>query len=338
MALRPVPDPAVVRGREMIDRQVTHLTRLVNDLLEVGRMIRWHVEVRKERLDLARLVRTAAEDQRPAAERAGLGLRVDVPELPVWVTGDATRLTQVLDNLLHNAVKFSDSGGSIGVRMAVTDGQAAIDVRDTGIGIEPGVLARLFEPFSQADRSLARSRGGLGLGLSLVRRLVELHGGTVGARSDGPGTGSTFTLRLPVEAEPAALTSTPLTPGPTGKRLRILVVEDNRDAADSLRMVLELYGYEVTVAYAGPDGVAAAVRWHPDVVLCDIGLPGLDGYGVAGALRGNPATARARLIAVTGYGHDEDRRRSKEAGFDTHLVKPVDPQALQEVLARATAA
>jgi CheY-like chemotaxis protein/two-component sensor histidine kinase len=291
--------------------------------------------LRLVRLDLARLVRVAAEDQRSAFEEAGLDLAVDAPEVPLWVTGDATRLTQVIDNLLHNARKFTERGGKVEVRVhAEPQGrQAVLSVRDTGIGIEPEIVPHLFETFAQADRSLDRSKGGLGLGLSVVRGLVELHKGQVGAASAGPGRGAEFTVRLPAMPEPAAISQMPTAAEGDAKQRRILVVEDNRDSADTLRLLLELYGYEVTVAYNGPDGVKAAEERKPNIVLCDIGLPGLDGYGVARTLRRNPATAKAHMIAVTGYGSDADRCRSREAGFDRHLVKPVDPVDLKQALA-----
>jgi CheY-like chemotaxis protein len=232
---------------------------------------------------------------------------------------------------LNNAAKFTGSGGRVTIRLTVVSGEKAeIAVRDTGVGIGPDMLPRLFETFTQADGSLDRSKGGLGL--ALVKGLAELHGGEVHAASAGPGCGAEFTVRLPVEPEPEALAEMPAGPERTARHLRILVVEDNRDAADVLCMLLELYGYEVTVAYSGPEGVNMAEQWHPDVVLCDIGLPGLDGYGVARRLRQNPSTANARLIAVTGYGTEDDKRRSREVGFDAHLVKPVAPDALQGVL------
>jgi PAS domain S-box-containing protein len=330
---------AVERLREMMERQVLHLARIVDDLLDVSRISRGKVELRPERVDLARLVRVAAEDHHPAFQAAGLRAVVEVPEVPVWVEGNPTRLTQVLGNLLTNAAKFTPRGGTVSVRLSPDGerGQAVLGVRDTGEGIDPGLLPRLFEPFAQADRSLDRSKGGLGLGLSLVKGLVQLHGGEVEARSDGPGRGAEFVVRLPTQPEPAALAGVPQAPGPAGKKLRVLVVEDNKAAADMLRVLLELYGYDATVAYTGPAGVAAAKAWGPDVVLCDIGLPGLDGYGVVRELRKDPATAHARVIAVTGYGSDEDRRKSGEAGFDAHLVKPADPARLQELLAGSEA-
>ncbi len=219
------------------------------------------------------------------------------------------------------------------MRIDADQQQVVLTVQDNGAGIDPSMLPRLFQPFTQAHRSLDRSKGGLGLGLALVKGLVELHGGEVRAASAGPGRGAEFTVRLPAEPEPAALTQMPTAPKRDGRHLRILVVEDNRDSADSLRLLLELYGYEVTVAYTGPEGVKAAEEWQPDVVLCDIGLPGLDGFGVASRLRQNPSTAKARLIAVTGYGGEYDRHRTQAAGFDQHMVKPVDPEALQHALA-----
>jgi len=325
---------ATDKVREMMVRQIQHMGRIVDDLLDVSRIHQRKVPLRRERLDLARLVRLAADDNRPAFDAAGVGLTVDTPADPVWVLGDQTRLNQVVGNLLHNALKFTDQGGSVSVRVADGSGRATIAIRDTGVGIEPDMLARLFTPFAQADRSLARSNGGLGLGLALVKGLTDLHGGTVRATSAGPGRGSEFVVELPVQPGP---TPVPMSaPPPVGDRgrLRVLVVEDNRDAADSLQVLLELFGYTVEVAYPGTAGVAAAQTFAPDVILCDIGLPGLDGYKLAAQLRQNPATAQACLIALTGYGTDEDRRKSKEAGFDAHLTKPADPAALRALLNR----
>jgi PAS domain S-box-containing protein len=320
----------VVRMRELMERQIGHLSRLISDLLDVSRVTRGKITLQRERLDLARQVRLSVEDRRHSLEEAGLAVSVDTPETPVWVSADATRLAQVLDNLLENARKFTEHGGRITVQVTadVAHRLATIRVRDTGIGMEPDLLARLFEPFAQADRSLERTRGGLGLGLALIRGLVELHGGRVRAASAGLGQGTEFTINLPQEPEPEALTDKRASRKPARKGLRVLVVEDNKDAANTLRVLLEMFGYEVRVAYTGKAGVEAARDGRPDVVLCDIGLPEMDGFAVANALRRNPETAGARLIAVTGYGQEADRRRALEAGFNEHLTKPVDPEVL----------
>ncbi len=330
-------DPGVTgRVRAIMDRQVTHLTRLVDDLLDVSRVTSGKVKLRPERLDLARLARQAAVDHRPAFDAKRVTLGPPLPGVPVWVSGDPTRLAQVVDNLLANALKFTPEGGEVLLAVAAgPGGRAVLSVRDTGAGIEPDVVGRLFVPFHQADRTLDRSAGGLGLGLAIVKGLAELHGGSVLAESAGAGRGATFTVTLPAAAEPAALAGPPPAAAPGARRLRVLVVEDNRDSADSLRMLIDLLGHEVDVAYTGPDGVRAAGERPPQVVICDIGLPGLDGYGVAAALRRNPATAASKLIALTGYGQEEDRRRAREAGFDEHLTKPADPTTLTSLLAAA---
>jgi PAS domain S-box-containing protein len=328
---------AIAQARGIIERQIRHLTRLVDDLLDVSRITQGRIPVRRERLDLAQLVRTTTEDRRSVIEQAGMQLVVEVQDTPVWIAGDATRLVQVLNNLLDNAVKFRNGGDRVTVRLMVDAGagEAVVNVQDRGIGIEPEMFPRLFDAFAQADRSLDRTRGGLGLGLSLVKGLVELHGGCVEATSEGPGKGAAFTIRLPLKEEQAALSTLPNAPQAATEPLRILVVEDQRDAAESLRMLLELLGHQVAMAYTGPEGVERAHTFRPDVVLCDIGLPGLDGYAVASALRHDPATAGAHLIAITGYGQEEDRQRSRQAGFDAHLTKPVDPRDLQPLLVRS---
>jgi PAS domain S-box-containing protein len=320
---------------DMMDRQVQHLTRLVDDLLDVSRITRGKVSLRQERLDLGRLVRDTVEDRRRAFEQAGLALTPETPETPVWVAGDATRLAQVFGNLLDNALKFTERGGAVAVRLAVDEParQARVSVRDTGMGIDPDMLPRLFGVFAQSDRSLDRSRGGLGLGLAVVKGLVELHGGEVSAASAGAGKGAEFSVALPLEPEPAALANgTTPKPAPAVEPLRVVVVEDNHDAADSLRLLLELRGHHVAVAYSGPEGVDKVLAERPDVVVCDIGLPGFDGYEVARRLRQLPGLEKTVLVALTGYGQDEDRRRSQEAGFDQHLVKPADPAELERVL------
>jgi PAS domain S-box-containing protein len=321
---------------DILVRQVRHLGRLVDGLLEATRVVRGGIELRRERLDLARLVRTTAEDRRPALAQAGLALAVRTPQTPVWVRGDATRLAQALQNLLDNAGRFTDAGGRVEVGLDADAGrrEAVLSVRDTGVGIEPEMLPRLFDVFAQADRSLARSRGGLGLGLTVVRGLVELHGGRVAAASAGPGRGAEFTVRLPLEDEPPALAPAPAPAPPAAAPLHVLVIEDHRDAADTLRLFLEMLGHEVRVAHTGTAGVREAAAWQPDAVISDIGLPGLDGYGVAAQLRADPATARTLLIGVSGYGSAADIRRALESGFDHYLVKPAMPEDIQGLLAQ----
>jgi signal transduction histidine kinase/CheY-like chemotaxis protein len=326
-------DEIADRTRDLVERQIQLLARIVDGLLDVARISKGRVTLHRERIDLARLVRESAEDRRGLLEAAGVDLDLALPSAPLWIQGDPMRLTQVLGNILDNAGKFVPKGGRVTVRLETDGRQAVVTLRDNGIGIEPEVLPHIFETFIQGHQPLDRSQGGLGLGLSVARELLELHGGQIQAASDGPGKGAEFTLRLPCEEklpEPAHGTK----PGSPGKEpRRILVVEDNRDAAESLGLFLELCGFGVTLAYSGPEGLEAAKSVRPDIVLCDIGLPGMDGFQVAGALRRNPETAEARLIAVTGYGQEEDRRRALAAGFDVHLVKPVDPEKLLGYLA-----
>jgi PAS domain S-box-containing protein len=325
---------------DMVDRQVRHLKQIVNDLVDVVGLGAGRVELRRQRLDLARLVRTVCGDWRRHLEQAGLTPTEEAPEKPVWIQGDETRLTQVLTNLLDNSRKFTPRGGRVSVRLEVEapSGQARVAVEDTGSGIPAELLPRLFSPLVRADYSTERTHGGLGLGLTVVKGLVELHGGRVTASSPGEGRGSTFTLLLPVEPEPAALSSSaadlqPVSGGVRKGQLRVAVVEDHRDAAESLRLLLEMLGCETRVAHTGRDGLSLALEWRPDAVLSDIGLPGLDGLALAAELRKHPATARALLVGISGYGADDDRARARRAGFDHYLVKPADPRALQEILA-----
>jgi PAS domain S-box-containing protein len=324
-------------ARALVERQIGHMTRLVDDLLDVSRISRAKILLRKQKLDLTGLVRVSIEDHRQALEEgAGLKLEVQLAEAPVWVQGDPTRLAQVMDNLLHNAAKFTDAGGRVwlGVAVDAEHQRAVVTVRDSGVGIEAALLLYLFEPFAQGDRSLDRSRGGLGLGLALVKGLVELHGGEVQVASEGSGRGTEFTFWLPLDREAAPVATEVAPPQEPGKGpFRVVVIEDNRDTAETLRLMLELSGHAVAVAYTGPGGLETAREFRPEVVLCDIGLPGMDGYAVCRELRRHPATASVCLIAVSGYGQEEDRRRAREAGFDLHLTKPVDPVDLERVLA-----
>jgi signal transduction histidine kinase/ActR/RegA family two-component response regulator len=318
-------------AEDVLERQVGHLARMVEDLLDVSRMARGKVVLKRERVDLTRLVRVAAEDHRADLERGRLCLELDLPPTPLWVEGDATRLSQVVDNLLHNAGKFTNPGGRVTVRIHRAEGQAAVTVRDTGVGIAWDVLPHIFDTLTQADATLERSQGGLGLGLALVKGLVELHGGAVKAHSDGLGQGAEFTVTLPLEQGQPEQRAAPAA-GQQGRALRILMVEDNRDGAETLQTLLRLAGHDVALAVTGPEGVELARRFRPDVVLCDIGLPGMDGFAVGRALRQDPTTARSRLIVLSGYGQEEDRRKSREAGFDLHLTKPVDPLDLLRLL------
>ena len=321
-----------------IDRQVLHLTRLVDDLLDIARVSRGKILLRRERLDLAETVRATVEDQRQDLEAAGLAIELDLPGGPLWVDGDSTRISQAVSNVLNNAGKFTEPGGriTVAVRREPAGGTAAVAVRDTGIGMEPELIDRAFEPFSQAERGPDRGRGGLGLGLALVKALIELHGGSVEAESPGPGRGTEILMRLPLAAgtEERAMAEDPAAAVPERSR-RCLVIEDNVDAAESLAMLLQLSGHEAEVAFDGPAGIEKARSFHPDVVLCDIGLPGgLDGHGVARAFRADPELTSAFLIALTGYGQEEDRRRALEAGFDAHLTKPADIEELKRMLAK----
>jgi signal transduction histidine kinase/CBS domain-containing protein len=334
-----LPEEEAGKVQVMLERQIRHLGRIVDDLLDVTRITRGRIELRRERMDLARLVREVVEDHRGLFEGNRLEFGAEVPAESIWVRGDRTRLAQVIGNLLQNAAKYTDPGGRVTVRLTVdrTSQQAVLTVEDNGIGIDAELLPRVFDMFTQADRTLDRSRGGLGLGLALVKGLVDLHGGQVGAASEGPGKGTQFTFRLPMDSnEEAPVSPAAGRPAEAGSH-RVLVIEDSRDGAESLRLLLTFHGHEVRVVYTGEAGVQAAREFRPAVVLCDLGLPGgLTGYDVARALRRDPETAAVRLIAVSGYGQPEDQARARAAGFDLHLTKPADPARLQEILTGGT--
>jgi PAS domain S-box-containing protein len=320
------------RALAVIDRQVQHTTRLVDDLLDVTRITRGKVRLQRERVDLGELARRTVEDHRDVFANSGVRLELSVATEPVVVNADPTRIAQVIGNLLHNAAKFTPRGGETTISVEERDGSGVVTVRDTGAGIASPVLARLFEPFVQAESTLDRSTGGLGLGLALVKALAELHGGTVTAHSDGPGRGATFTVRLPLERRKAPrLTLVPARGKPQFAR-RVLVIEDNVDAAETLKDALELNHHVVHVALNGLDGVAVARTLVPDVVLCDIGLPGMNGFEVAKAIRADPAIGGVALIALSGYAQAEDLERSRDAGFDLHLAKPPDLDALERAI------
>jgi signal transduction histidine kinase/ActR/RegA family two-component response regulator len=323
--------------REMIDRQVQHLSRLVDDLLDVSRITRGKVELRTEPVDLADIVNRAIETVRPLIEAKRHRLNVTHHRGPVRVMADATRLTQVLGNLLNNAAKYTDQGGEISLSLLLEGTSAVVRVVDTGIGITQRMLPKVFDLFTQIDGSLDRSQGGLGIGLTLVKTLVELHDGSVEAFSEGLGKGSTFVVRLPTLLGSDIAPNAKRTNDIATRPFRILVVDDNVDSAESLATVLRLSGHEVRTAHTGIQGLEAAREINPEVVLLDIGLPMMDGYEVARSIRADDYCRDALVIAMTGYGSDEDRRRSKEAGFDHHLVKPLDPNVVKRLLAEQAA-
>jgi len=323
-----IDEDRAVRLRRIIHRQTHHLTRLVDDLLDVARATAGKIALNRQPVDLADVaggcVRTLRESGR--AHHRRVTIRVE----SVIVNADPTRLAQIITNLLDNAVKFTPAGGLVDVDVMRDGQEGVIRVSDRGIGIAPDMLARVFDLFAQAEQPLERSVGGLGIGLALSRRLVEMHGGTITAASEGPGRGAQFTVRLPVEAMP---TPAPAPAVSAPKRARtVLVIEDNDDARESLRLLLESLGHRVLAAADGHQGVAQALEHRPEVLLVDLGLPGLDGYEVARAIRASPGGKSAVLIAVTGYGQAEDRRRATEAGFDAHLVKPVSQSLLSMLI------
>jgi signal transduction histidine kinase/ActR/RegA family two-component response regulator len=326
-------DATTRRATEMMERQVNYMVRLVDDLLEVSRISIGKIELRKQPVEVSAIVRDALETSRPLVEAAGHYLRLEFPPEPLVVEGDEVRLTQVVANLLNNAVKYSERGGRIWLGVRRDRDAAVVYVRDLGRGIPPDKLPRVFDLFMQVDQDPRESHGGLGIGLTLVKRLVEMHGGTVEARSEGLGKGSEFVVRLPlsaglpVPAAPSGADSQPLQ-----FPRRVLVVDDNRDAADSLRMLLELLGAEVVVAYNGADAFDALAAHRPAVVLLDIGMPGMDGFEVARRIRRDPRYRDVTLIALTGWGQDDIRDRARAQGFDHHLTKPADPEFLQDLL------
>ena len=319
----------------MMERQLQQLVRLVDDLLDVSRIIRGKIDLRKEEVDLVHAVHRAAETAKPVIDAHGHALHISVPEEPILVTGDLVRLAQVIANLLTNAAKYSRATAPLELAVARAGDDAVVRVKDHGVGIPASLLPRIFDLFVQGEHALARSQGGLGIGLTLVKRLVEMHDGTVSVLSDGDGRGSEFRIRLPALARRAAPASAAVPVPGGGRAHRVLVVDDNVDAAESIAKILRLCGHEVRCEYDGQSALAAVRDYTPDVVVLDIGLPGMDGYEVASRLRSMDRRSM-RIVAVTGYGQEEDRRRSRESGFDQHLTKPVDPDALQAFVSGAS--
>jgi signal transduction histidine kinase/PAS domain-containing protein len=332
-------DGGAAEVREMMDRQLSHMVRLIDDLLDVSRISRNKLQLRLERISLSDVVRSAVETVRPAIDAAEHVLTVSIPPEPVYLHADLTRLAQVLGNLLSNSAKYGPRGSSIRLSAAVDGTEAVVSVSDTGIGIPAASLLRIFDMFSQVDRSIERSTGGMGIGLALVKGLVEMHGGTVEAASPGPGLGSTFTVRLPLYVEKPREGDAPsdagIAPAAPRTKRRILVVDDNRDAARSMAMMLELMGNEVSLAHDGLEGVAAADRFRPSVIFMDVGMPNLNGYDAARRIRSLAWDRQPKILALTGWGQEVDRTRSREAGCDGHLVKPVSAADLERALAES---
>jgi signal transduction histidine kinase len=321
---------SVSRARLIIQRQTQHLSRIVDDLLDLSRAMSGKILLSRKRIDMATLVAACLDTFRATGRTAGYTIGADLQ--PGWVDGDSTRLEQIATNLIDNALKYTPSGGSIDIGIAHDGEDVVLTVRDSGVGIAPDLLPHVFDVFVQGAISIDRSQGGLGIGLSLVRRLVELHGGSVSASSDGTSSGSTFKIRLP-RAEAAPVHHEQGGSAPAGSQQTILLIEDNDDGREMMATMLESFGYPVLQARDGLEGVRIAGAQLPDVALVDIGLPGIDGYEVARRLRADPQTREIRLIALTGYGLAEDQRRVLDAGFDLHLVKPVELDALLEQLA-----
>jgi CheY-like chemotaxis protein len=325
---------SVHAATEMLERQVGQMVRLVDDLLDISRINRGKIELRKDRIELAPIISQAVEATRALYKSMNHELTVTLPPHSIYLDADPARLAQVVGNLLNNACKFTDAGGHVWLTVEQDLGQAVIRVRDNGIGIAADLLPRLFEMFVQADTSQERSREGLGIGLTLVKTLVEMQGGTVEGHSEGPGLGSEFVIRMPTVAEMPRPLPPETVPEPLpAVRRRILVVDDNDDAAEWLATVLRLNGHETYVAHDGLEAIRSAEQIRPDAVLLDIGLPRLDGYEVCRRIRAQAWGQDLLLIALTGWGQEEDRQKSRDAGFDTHLVKPVDDEVLLKVLA-----
>jgi CheY-like chemotaxis protein/two-component sensor histidine kinase len=314
---------------------VQHLTRLVDDLLDITRIARGKITLERESIELAAFVRAVIADHLPRFDERQVDLQVEVRSNPVWIQGDRTRLAQIVGNLLTNAAKFTAAGGQTRVVVCANPQNAAayIQVQDTGRGIEPEFLSQVFEPFCQGKPTADQKQGGLGLGLSVVQGLVELHGGSVEVASAGAGRGTTFTVSLPLASKAPETTAANHGLARTGDKTRVLVVEDHVDAAEMMQEVLEAIGYEAEIALTGPAGLARARESVPDVMICDIGLPGLDGYEVARQIRAQQELAHIRLIALSGYAGPEDLARSAAAGFDVHLAKPASLEELEHAIA-----
>ncbi|TFY98361.1 ATP-binding protein [Ramlibacter humi] len=330
----PPGDARVGDLRGMMDRQLRQLVKLIDELLDVSRIATGKIALERKRVDMREIVQLALESCEPAVAAAGHRVTTELPGQPVCVDGDAARLAQVVSNLVGNSVKYTPAGGEISVRLAEAAGEVRLAVTDNGAGIPAPMLDQVFELFAQVNQTLDRAQGGLGIGLSLARRLVQLHGGSIQARSEGSGRGSTFELHLPAAPAPADEPAAAPTAADTQSQraLQLLVIDDNVDAADSLGMLLRALGHDTDVVYSATDALRALDRVRPDAVFCDIGMPGMDGYAFAAAFRSQPRLRDVRLVALTGWGAESDKSRTFDAGFDLHLTKPADPKQVQAVL------
>ena len=325
------------RIQQIFDRQVTQMSRLVGDLLDVSRIARGKLSLQRETVDLGLLVAEVGEDAAPLFARGQVSLVVDLPEQPAWVFGDGARLAQVVDNLVVNARKFTEPPGQVRISLERSEDEWVLRVRDTGVGMEQALIDRIFEPFRQLEGSREKAEGGLGLGLSIVRGVVDLHGGQVGAESDGPGEGSTFWVRIPA-ASPATVPSSKPPRRAESGGARVLLIDDHQDALETLKLILEGAGHEVQTAPDGRTGLECIDAFAPEIVFCDIGLPGgMSGYDVVRAVREDPSD-RLAMVAITGFGRREDRVRAREAGFDEHMTKPVSTAELLAMVRRLTRA
>ena len=325
---------AAIEARDIAERQVGHLTRLVDDLLDVARITHGRIELKKGPVELALAVSHAVETVRPTLRAQGHELTIDIPERPIWLDADEVRLTQILSNLLNNAAQYTAPRGKVAIQATQLEDEVEIRVIDTGLGIAPEALPRVFDMFTQVGPPELRAPSSLGIGLRLVKGLVEMHGGRIEARSDGVGRGSVFVVRLPVGKGPGAerREASPPSQGANPSR-RILIVDDNADAAASIAVLLSFDGHHTRVAADGRAALEAIAAETPDIVFLDIGMPGMDGYEVARRIRRQSHLARVKLVALTGWGQAADRKQAREAGFDRHLTKPVEPAALQAVIA-----
>jgi len=329
------PEGDAARSAQLvIERQVTHLTRLIDDLLDVTRIARGKINLRCEHLDLGALLRRALEDQRNSFAALGVALDSNIAHEPAWIYADSARMVQIVSNVLTNSLKFTPRGGRVLVSLQQQGQQYLLQIADTGVGIPPDVLERVFEPFAQAPQTLERARGGLGLGLAMVKGLVELHGGSVSIESLGLRTGTRVVLTLPIGTTPMEEEICDEAPA-SHRRHRVLVIEDNLDSCSMLQSVLTLNGHEVRTAYDGSRGIELAAEFAPEVVICDIGLPGMDGYAVARAFRADPVLQDTFMVALSGYARPDDLRRAREAGFDHHLAKPTSPELLDRLICEA---